>query len=245
MELHTPREYSLFMGYLIHCYSGGLTRIYWWKFYGIAKFPALQPHQHMGNLSKNSITASIELTVPLKLLPLKAYKADKKVLLKWGTTFEQNTDRYEIERSTDGNQFTKLIGNVKAAGNSNTTLNYDFTDAAPENDINYYRIKQFDIDGQFSYTNVAKVNMKSSALQLNLYPSPAISQLTLEFYAGRNENVLIEIFDSKGSVVSKLRMNMLLGINTKTLNVNQLSSGIYMMKLSTQNEVITKRFIKD
>jgi hypothetical protein len=165
--------------------------------------------------------------------------------LKWGTAFEQNTDRYEIERSTDGNQFTKVIGNVKAAGNSNTTLNYDFTDASPENDINYYRIKQFDIDGQFSYTNVAKVNMKSSAIQLNIFPSPVSSQLTLEFYSGRNENVMVDIIDSKGSVVSRARMNMLSGANTKTINVNQLSSGVYMMKLATQNEVITRRFIKN
>ena len=214
-------------------------------------FAALQnsllfnPSGTCGNLSKNSVTASVQLAVPLKLYPLKAYKVDKKVLLKWGTAFEQNTDRFDIERSSDGNQFTKVIGNVKAAGNSNVALNYDFTDQLPDNDNNFYRIKEFDIDGQFSYSNIAKINMKSSAVQFNLYPSPAISQLTLEFYSGRNENVMVEIFDSKGSIVSKVSMNMLLGTNTKTINVHHLSSGIYMMKLFTQNEVITRRFIKN
>ncbi len=87
--------------------------------------------------------------------------------------------------------------------------------------------------------------MKSSALQLNIFPSPVTSQLTLEFYSGRSENVMIDIIDSKGSIVSSMKMNMLLGANTKTINVDRLSNGIYMLKLSTQKEVVTSRFIKN
>src|SRR5258708_40341589 len=87
--------------------------------------------------------------LPVGLLSFDAEKKGASVLLTWKTAQEQKSDRFEIERSADGISY-HLIGTLAASGNTSMVTSYSFTDHQPLDGINYYRLKQVDIDGLFA-----------------------------------------------------------------------------------------------
>jgi len=112
---------------------------------------------------------------------LKNFTATKKLTasdLSWTTASEVNCLGFDIERSLDGNRFSK-IGNViskSTNGNSNTNLNYSFQDNKPSIGNNYYRLKQIDVDGNYKYSNIAMVKFDATApidVQ-SVFPNPAV-----------------------------------------------------------------------
>jgi len=197
-----------------------------------------------GNLSKNVVVATITAILPVKLLPLQAYLTGSSVLLKWGTETEQNNNYFEIQRSTDGNTFDKTLGRVNGAGNSNTSINYSFTDATPGPNWNYYRVKQVDIDGKSSYTNIARINFADKHASVTTYPNPVQSMLTVDYYAQTAGDVKWILFDGKGAVVRQSIFAAQAGRNTQQINVSGLASGAYLLKTISTNEVLTSKFIK-
>lgn len=97
------------------------------------------------------------LTVlPVKMAYFNATLSGKVALLKWATTMEDRNDRFEIEKSTDGNTWKK-IGTLKGKMYANSLTEYSFTDANPEEGMNYYRLKQVDMDKQSMYSTIASV----------------------------------------------------------------------------------------
>lgn len=94
-------------------------------------------------------------TLPIELLDFTAQNSGSYNLLKWSTATELNNDRFEIERSCDGNEWIKL-SEIKGNGTTIIQSNYSYIDYNP-NVIDYYRIKQIDFDGTFSYTDIIKI----------------------------------------------------------------------------------------
>ena len=202
------------------------------------------PSTVCGNLSKNSLIATVNAALPVKLLPLHAKKDGNTVLLNWSTASEQNNNYFEIQRSADGVSFSKTLGRVTGAGNSNTTINYGFTDASPLSNWNYYRVKQVDLDGVASFTNTVRINFSENPY-LNTYPNPAQSVLSVEYYAANSGQVKWMIFDGKGAMVKEAVFTAQQGRNLQQLNVSGLASGAYMLKTVSNNQVFISRFIKE
>ncbi|WP_242928743.1 LamG-like jellyroll fold domain-containing protein [Pontibacter vulgaris] len=137
---------------------------------------------------------------PVELVMFTATLVKNKVELKWKTNKEVNNDEFIIERSSDGETFTE-IGRVKAAGNSNVAVNYEHVDPQPVKGLNYYRLKQTEIDGTFTYSDIVQVRygIEDSGLVF-VYPNPNQGKnikISLEG-AGINEKVTVTIFDMWG-----------------------------------------------
>ncbi len=116
--------------------------------------------------------ASLNCTVlPIVLTSFTADATEHDIDLHWATATEEDNDRFEIERSTDGGDF-KLIGSVDGAGNSLHETRYIFTDQEPANGLNYYRLKQVDLDGHFEYSPVATAFHRGDKGSLLLVPNP-------------------------------------------------------------------------
>ncbi|MEM7657617.1 MAG: PQQ-dependent sugar dehydrogenase, partial [Bacteroidota bacterium] len=96
-----------------------------------------------------------------------------KVRLEWETLSERNTASFQIERSHDNRAFTE-IGAVAAQGESAVLQSYQSFDEQPLPGVNYYRLRQLDLDGQFSFSEVREVYFDASlaSLQLQVYPNP-------------------------------------------------------------------------
>lgn len=119
---------------------------------------------------KMRMSGGIDLTLPIELVSFDAALNNDRVDLSWITSAEINNDFFTLERSADGKQY-QPIGQVSGAGNHSGNLRYSFSDYAPLTGQSYYRLKQTDFDGQFSYSKIRTVNRESHTL--TLYPNPA------------------------------------------------------------------------
>ncbi len=143
------------------------------------------------------------------------------VRLDWTTSTETNNDHFLIERSTDGIIFTQ-VGAVAGARNALTEHRYTFLDVAPMPGRNYYRLRQVDLDGTASLSEVRQVTIANHQ-QLILYPNPATSQLYLTGFAGGSVRVL----DSRGRVV--LERSLAPG---EPLALGSLARGVYLLRVA-------------
>jgi hypothetical protein len=177
--------------------------------------------------------------MPVTYLSFTARKEGSTSLLNWSTATETNSDKFIVERSSNGNDFKAQIGSVKAAGNSTTVQNYNLVDKSPLDGWNYYRLKQFDVDGTFSYSSIVSVYFgKDSKSAIAVYPNPVKDQTTISLYTERSTKVKMEVYDSKGALVSTQTYTSVAGMNRTTLNLQSLSTGIYTLKCYTESELI-------
>jgi len=180
-------------------------------------------------------------TLPVTLSLFNAKQSGEQVKLDWTTQSESNSDRFEVERSTNGKDF-KLISTVKAAGNSTLTQNYSAIDNNPENGNNYYRLRQVDLDGKFTYSMIK--TLKWSALSLiKVYPNPVRNMVTLRFTPERTETTSITMFDGAGKTIQRRNIAAVAGSNMVTeWNVEALAPGIYFFRVNSLTTPL--RFVK-
>ena len=111
------------------------------------------------------------VVLPVTFTSVKAYRQDKNINVEWRVENEMNMKQYEVEKSTNGTQFTTLA--VKAAtANGGRSAIYVTADVNPVEGYNYYRVKSVDINGKTAYTNVVKVLMGSLKQDITIYPNP-------------------------------------------------------------------------
>jgi hypothetical protein len=196
------------------------------------------------NLRFTIATTSVASTpLPIELIDFNAFYESNKVQIDWRTASEKNTENYLVERSSDGINF-ELISNVKAAGNSNTIIEYTETDFNPINGISYYRLKQIDKNGSFTYSPIVPVNYKIHKNSLSIYPNPSHGEFNIELNGHDNTEVLVVIKDITGKeVYSKVAItiegNNLIAIDAE----NKLSPGTYFVIASSNNDLFPQRII--
>jgi hypothetical protein len=178
-------------------------------------------------------------TLPLALVTFDAQLIYKNVLLQWSTSSEQNTSHFDIERSTDGNNFS-AIGKVNAAGNTSSAIKYSFPDNEPATGSNFYRLKMVDIDGHFSYSKTIVVRLEN-VTSLRIYPNPAKNTLYLHT-SGNNENALIQVVDLAGKKVKEQKV--ILTRNTP-IDISNLPKSIYKIIIKTETITEHMQFVKE
>jgi hypothetical protein len=169
----------------------------------------------------------VPVSLPVSLVLFTATRQNNEAVLQWETAQEQNSSSFIIERSSDGNSFG-AIGNVAAAGNSSSARNYEFTDQTPQPNANYYRLKQTDIDGTFTYSPVKVVNFHVSG-QLIWYATGARS-VEVSLQQGSNEQYTLS--DLAGHT---LRLGQL--SNGRT-DISGLPAGLYIVRILTGNNQV-------
>ena len=179
----------------------------------------------------NVVSFTKSVLVPVTWLSFNAKLDNKVVLLDWKTATEINSSHFEIERSINGYQFEK-IGNVKAAGNSNNISSYNFIDRLPVKGMNYYRLKQVDLDGKFSYSETKRVEIKTDLPLFALYNNPSNGSgiivktcITPSF---------LGVFDITGKKLKEITINN----HTQQIDLSALPSGTYTAVLYKDATVI-------
>jgi Secretion system C-terminal sorting domain len=154
-------------------------------------------------------------------------------LLNWKTTQEINTAFFDVERSTDAIVFKK-IGKVNAAGNSTIAILYSFIDNNPEQGINYYRLRQVDIDGRYMYTPARQVIFdKLNAGTVKYYPNPTNGMLTVELSAtNSHETRVINICNAVGAVINQFKVSASSGTKMH-IDLSRYAKGTYFIQLKT------------
>ncbi len=211
-----------------------------WLYYFFDKTVMNVPGQWKFEATLNGKTVTHLFTMlnplPLKLLEFKASKKSSAVQLDWQTADEQNSDKFTIEHSTDGREFI-AIGEVDAKGNSSTAANnYGFLHKDPAPGSNYYRLKMMDKDGTFEYSSVQKI-YEGTEQAVTLFPNPAGKAVTVKGIL-EYENLSITDMYGKKLIERTIRQDI------ETIDISNLSNGIYMIQLFKNVERKTLKFVK-
>jgi hypothetical protein len=178
--------------------------------------------------------------LPIELLEFEAEKTGDNVLTKWVTASETNNAYFNIERSAGGIIFEK-IGEVQGAGNSNSMLSYQFVDENPLIGQNYYRLKQVDFNGDFSYSDIATIFFEGTALkEAFLYPNPVQSGNTIRMKGAPKSVSTLRIFDALGKTVFEAQN---LNGEDFQLQAGTISSGHYTYSISINNKTTMGQLI--
>lgn len=153
--------------------------------------------------------------------------------LTWTVANEVNLAAYEVEKSTNGREFSK-IGSV----NADSKDRYSFTDKDLVNGINYYRIKSLDKDGAFKYSITKNISHNTRGkVEYSIYPNPAKNELVIKNLVGTND---ISLVDATGKVVLR-RSNVTDGLIS--LNVASLTNGFYTVLINDGTETKSLRVV--
>jgi hypothetical protein len=185
--------------------------------------------------------------LPTSFSRFEGRRNNKQVDLTWTTAQENNNDHFEVERSWDGVNYNS-IGRVNSLFHTTSApTGYAFTDLQPINGMNFYRLKQIDADGKFSYSNIVTVMFENSVVVIqSVKPNPVKDQLQVSCYAIENTQVTGNIYDAEGRLVGATSSMLNIGANNISFNVSNLPAGVYFLVLSRPNERITEtKFVKD
>ncbi len=188
--------------------------------------------------SSNYIANTLTL-LPVTLTAFTALQQEKSVLLQWQTSQEQNSSYFSLERSGNGAEWSSLA-TVNAAGNSTTPRFYRYTDTRPLQGMNYYRLKQVDMDGKYAYSPVQEVNFTAGQPVLQLLQNPVsngLLQFTVTTGAGANNNYKVQLYDIRGRLV--IKQDAYTGVNT--IYVQPLPAGVYLLELVQDGKAIGAR----
>jgi hypothetical protein len=177
-------------------------------------------------------------TLPVSFLDFNAVKNGTGVVLNWSTASEANNKGFAVERSKDGQRWTSLTF-VNSKGNSNNVQQYSTTDAAPERGMNYYRLKQVDLDGEFTYSTVRVINLNNKGT-ISIYPNPARGKVNIALGdAGSKANY--SIFNLNGKQVLSGVLNVVNGIGS--IEVSSLPIGTYMIRIGNETMSVSEKLI--
>ncbi len=186
------------------------------------------------------VSAGTETSLPVTLASFEAKPENRTVQLSWKTTTESNSSHFLVQRSADGQEFTE-IGRVDAAGDSEGMRSYGFTDNIPfvhAMSPVYYRLKQVDRDGVYTFSRIVSVRMQDGpgAERIVLLGNPVSDQLRLQYRAAGYEKVIIRLRDATGRLLYDIDRQVLPGEQELSLSLQGLPAGLYLAEVSTGGE---------
>jgi hypothetical protein len=159
--------------------------------------------------------------LPLNWISFTGTKASNSILLNWKTENERMTKEFEVERSADGSHYVN-VGLVKAKG-LNEVKTYSFEDLLYHSGVNYYRLKQIDLNGTFEYSKTIVVKADEPANgTIRMFPNPSKGEVTI-IVPDEWLTADVMISNLSGQVVEQYK-----NINQRSLQV-QLPQGSYLV----------------
>ena len=183
-----------------------------------------------GNASNCASEGAVDiacLALPIELIRFDLVREEKRIDLNWSTLSEQDNLGFYIERSIDGRRW-ESIDFVEGSLNSTVRLDYIYSDYVASERASFYRLKQMDTDGHFSYSEIRYA--AALAESISLYPNPASTDLAIEGYISGP----VELTDLNGRTI-------LLEINNGSVQIGKLKAGLYLLKINNQY----LRFVKE
>ena len=188
--------------------------------------------------------ASVFIRYNASILPVEwsqfaAKQVDNTVDLNWQTATESNNKGFEIEYSIDGAVW-KYVDFVAGAGNSQQIQAYEYTHKTPALGQNYYRLKQIDLDGSFSYSPIRSVYFAGTAPKVHVFPNPATqyANISLPPFAGVGH---VEISAANGQPVFQSTVSE--GDQHLRLELQSWPAGLYLVTVRVNEQFFTQKLL--
>jgi hypothetical protein len=173
---------------------------------------------------------------------LKGTRSGKVNLLSWKTASEGTAIRFDVERSTDGANFSG-IGAVAATGDNST---YTFADDQFTAATNYYRLRITDADGKVGYSKTIVLKEDGNSITLaTVRPNPFMSEVTVSVSLNAAIPVTLSLVDMWGRTVAQKQVRGVKGFNTvKLTGLTTVSKGLYILQLAADGVVLQEKLVK-
>lgn len=171
-------------------------------------------------------------SLPINLLDFSAVqRGDRTVALDWKTAQEQNSHYIEVQRSGDGKTFLP-IGQVAAAGNSQSPKDYSFVDRLPLPGNDLYRLKMVDLDGTFKYSKVLQIKAAVTNKAVEVFGNPFHDQIGLRVQATDADRLVLTLMDGTGRSCLRQSVNAQTGNNFINLYPSAgMAAGVYLLHI--------------
>lgn len=183
--------------------------------------------------------------LPVNLSSVRAYQKSKDIQVEWTAQTETNLDKYEVEKSVTGGQFSKAA-TVAARGTNNNPASYDWLDVNANSGNNYYRIKAISKTGEVQYSKIVKVYMGKGGSEITVYPNPVkdnVMSLSLNLPKGR---YTITLTNKLGQQVFRKDIEHQGGSATQTIQLeSNLAQGVYQVRVSDGENNYVQQVIKN
>lgn len=173
-------------------------------------------------------TNNCGVVLPIELVNFNVSELENSILVEWQTVSEQNNDYFEIQRSVDGLNFN-AIGFVDGAGDSDRKIHYKLEDHQPILGDSYYRLKQVDFDGKYTFSEIQQVNLDRS----NIYPNPTSGLIYLP-----DSYTSVDILTPSGNIIETIFSE------NNTINIQDLPNGIYFLNLKNNDSTTIHKIVK-
>ena len=185
---------------------------------------------------------SLGSVLPVTYTNFTAGCTDKGALIKWTTGTELNADYFELQRSNkDGIEWSNVNkAKIKAKGNSTTETNYEQMDQLGGAAL--YRLKQYDLDGTFHYSNIIRTNCADRNIEIVIYPVPARDVLNIVVRTDKAVKTQLEIYDASGRLVKKINTAIISGNNNIPVSLLGLANGQYVIRSTDPLLPLNKKF---
>jgi hypothetical protein len=202
---------------------------------------AISPNTSFTFASTNAQTSFLT-PLPVSIIDFSAKANQANIEVKWSTASEKDNSAFVVEKSIDG-QVWSAIGTVKGAKNSNVVNNYGLVDFKAVAGVQYYRLKQIDLDGTVTYSKAIAVNFsKASSLSVNLFPNPAKDALNITTENNASGEVNIQILNSMGESVYNQVVEAGL---VQTIDIASFIPGVYYVTVIAEGESKIIRLLKN
>jgi hypothetical protein len=194
-----------------------------------------------------TLGGSFNNPLPVELISFNAKLVGQdKSQLTWATAQEINNDYFNIERSEEGTNWLK-VGQVDVVNpNSNSIKNYSFTDifGFTTAKVLYYRLKQVDLNGQFTYSEIRKVTLSTIANDVKVWYNRDADKSSIRFTASQDKQISIRLMSNDGKVISEKDFGATIGFNSIDLDMSTLAKGIYSIVIIESGNAEVHRVIK-
>ena len=185
---------------------------------------------------KQVVTAPL----PVTYTRINAYQQVNDISVDWTVENEINTSKYEVEKSIDASNFTKVNTTIATGTNSSTT-DYKWLDKNPVNGNNYYRIRSVSLDGKFEYSKTVVVNISKGSSGIRIYPNPVTEGIIgAEFKNMAGGIYKTRLLNSLGQTILVKQVNHAGGTSMEYIKPDyKLLSGIYQLEVTAPDKTIT------
>lgn len=199
---------------------------------------------NVSTFSPFGISSNLSIVLPVSLLEFEGRQIGKNVVLDWSLQQHEKTNYFVVESSADNSQFTAL-GKVDSRNIGVAVQKYSFVDPSPFEGANYYRIKQVDKDGLYSYSKVVYVRFTPGSdngfgVVPNLLKPGQSVRINTGSFTGENDYLLIGIFNASGHLVQKQEIR---NLEIDILNTSELNAGLYLVKALNRSDLPVARFV--
>lgn len=176
--------------------------------------------------------------LPIELVNFNAKCDGNKVNITWQTNAEKNNNYFVVERSTDGANFQLVEKVFSQNSNSNNLLSYQSVDNNSLDGKVYYRLKQVDINGNFTYSSVVVVTCSSAVIAptVSIFPNPTTNNITVDIKGLKGKKTIL-IYDVIGQEMTKRQITNEDENIQETFDVSTFAKATYLLRIDVDDHL--------